>query len=92
MNAGDEALEAKDFERAMREYGRAMELNPDNPEMAYWLAVGLANVGRVEESLPHFRRAFAAGERWRTLTPRLPEAGLLPKDDALMRRILEEGK
>jgi uncharacterized Ntn-hydrolase superfamily protein len=92
MNAGDLALEEKDFERAMREYGRAQELNPDNPEMAYWFAVGLANIGKVEESLPLFRRAFAADERWRTLTPRLPKAGLLPEDEALMRRILQAGK
>lgn len=92
MNAGDEALEAKDFERAMQEYGRAMELYPENAEMIYWTAVGLASVGRVEESLPLFRKVFAADERWRTLTPRLPKAGLLPDDPALMQRILREGK
>lgn len=92
MNAGDKALEEKDFELAMREYNRAMELNPENAEMVYWTAVGLANIGRVEESLPLFRKAFAADERWRTLTPRLPRSGLLPDDAELMRRILAEGR
>jgi hypothetical protein len=56
--------------------------------MTYWHAVTLAGAGRVDESMPLFERVFAADSSWAVLTPRLPTSGLLPKDDALVRRIL----
>ncbi|HEV2837475.1 MAG TPA: DUF1028 domain-containing protein, partial [Pyrinomonadaceae bacterium] len=56
MNAGDLAVEKKDNEGALREYGAAERLVPDNAEMIYWHAVALVNMGRVEESLPLFRK------------------------------------
>jgi hypothetical protein len=61
---------------------------PDNIEMVYWHAVALANMNRVEESLPLFRRVFAADPNWRTLTPRLVKSGILPDDKKLIARIV----
>lgn len=87
MNAGDVAMELKDNERALREYSAAAKLVPDNAEMVYWHAVALVNMGRVEESLPLFRKVFAMDESWRTMTPRLPKAGLLPADPRIVQRI-----
>ena len=87
MNAGDLATERKDNEGALREYGAAERLVPDNAEMVYWHAVALVNMGRVEESLPLFRRAFNADANWRTLTPRLAKSGLLPDDPKLIERL-----
>ncbi|MDQ3753194.1 MAG: DUF1028 domain-containing protein, partial [Acidobacteriota bacterium] len=52
MNAGDLAVEKKDNEAALREYSAAEKLVPNNLEMAYWHAVALVNMKRVEESLP----------------------------------------
>ena len=69
MNAGDLAVEKKDNEGALREYGAAEKLVPNNAEMIYWHAVALVNMGRVEESLPLFRRVFAMDRNWITLTP-----------------------
>ncbi|MGH9971880.1 MAG: DUF1028 domain-containing protein [Pyrinomonadaceae bacterium] len=88
MNAGDLAVEHKDNEGALREYGAAEKLVPDNAEMIYWHAVALVNMGRVDESLPLFRKVFAMDRNWATLTPRLPKSGLLPDDPKLMDRIL----
>lgn len=88
MNAGDLAVEHKDNEAALREYGAAEKLVPDNAEMIYWHAVALVNMGRVDESLPLFRRVFAMDPNWATLTPRLPKSGLLPDDAKLIERIL----
>ncbi|MDQ2922614.1 MAG: DUF1028 domain-containing protein [Acidobacteriota bacterium] len=88
MNAGDLAVEKKDNEGALREYGAAEKLVPDNAEMIYWHAVALVNMGRVDESLPLFRRVFAMDKNWATLTPRLPKSGLLPDDPKLIERIL----
>jgi uncharacterized Ntn-hydrolase superfamily protein len=92
MNAGDLAVEKKDNEGALREYGAAEKLVPDNAEMIYWHAVALVNMGRVDESLPLFRKVFAMDKNWARLTPRLPKSGLLPDDAKVLERILGAGK
>lgn len=91
MNAGDLAVEKKDNEGALREYGAAEQLVPDNAEMTYWHAVALVNMNRVEESLPLFRRVFTMDKNWMTLTPRLAKVGLIPDDQKLIERILSVG-
>ena len=91
MNAGDLAVEKKDNEGALREYGAAEKLVPNNAEMIYWHAVALVNMGRVEESLPLFRKVFAMDRNWVTLTPRLPKSGLLPDDPKIIDRIVSVG-
>jgi uncharacterized Ntn-hydrolase superfamily protein len=91
MNAGDLAVEKKDNEGALREYGAAEKLVPNNAEMNYWHAVALVNMGRVDESLPLFRKVFAMDPNWITLTPRLPKSGLLPDDPAIIKRIVALG-
>ena len=91
MNAGDAAVERKDNEGALREYSAAEALVPDNVEMVYWHAVALANMNRVGEALPLFRRVFAADPNWRTLTPRLVKAGILPDNKELISRIINVG-
>lgn len=91
MNAGDLAVEKKDNEGALREYSAAEKLVPDNAEMIYWHAVALVNMGRVDESLPLFRKVFAMDRNWITLTPRLPKSGLLPDDPKIIQRIVAVG-
>jgi uncharacterized Ntn-hydrolase superfamily protein len=90
MNAGDEAVTRGDVAGALREYAAAEEMVPDeqtNGEMVFWHAVMLVNAGRVEESLPLFRRAYAQNENWRELVRRLPAAGQLPRDETVIARI-----
>ena len=91
MNAGDAAVERKDNEAALREYSAAERLVPDNLEMIYWHAVALVNMNRTEEALPLFRRVFSADPNWRTLTLRLPRAGLIADDPKLLQRITSVG-
>jgi uncharacterized Ntn-hydrolase superfamily protein len=88
MNAGDVAIEEGDIELAMREYGAALELLPDNVEVQYWAAVTLATSGRVDETLPAFRKIFAADPNWAELTRRLVKPGIIP-DTPEGREILE---
>jgi uncharacterized Ntn-hydrolase superfamily protein len=88
MNAGDESMTVNDVAAAVGHYNAAAEMEPANAEMVYWAAVTLAGVGKVEEALPRFEKAFAADPRWAVLTARLPAAGLLPDDPALLARIL----
>jgi uncharacterized Ntn-hydrolase superfamily protein len=91
MNAGDLAVEKKDNEGALREYAAAEKLVPSSVEMIYWHAVALVNMGRVDESLPLFRKVFAKDPNWITLTPRLPKSGLLPDDPKVIERIVSVG-
>ena len=91
MNAGDLAVEHKDNERALAEYGAAAKLVPDNAEMIYWHAVALVNMGRVDESLALFRKVFAMDKNWVTLTPRLAKVGLIPDDPKVIQRIVNVG-
>jgi uncharacterized Ntn-hydrolase superfamily protein len=88
MNRGDELVAEQRLEEAMIEYAAAARLAPDVIELPFWHAVTLASIGRVEESLPIFRRVFAAEPVWATLTPRLVPSQLLPDDPALIERIL----
>ncbi|MCR4396814.1 MAG: DUF1028 domain-containing protein, partial [Candidatus Saccharicenans sp.] len=90
MNRGDELLTENKIKEAMEEYNRAMELYSGNPELIFWPAVTMAATGRVEDSLPLFRKVFALDPNWATLLQRLPAVGQFPKDKKLMRRILEQ--
>jgi uncharacterized Ntn-hydrolase superfamily protein len=88
MNEGDDLLTAGKTDEAMKAYTRGMEVYPDNPEMVFWPAVTLASTGKVEASLPLFRKAFAVDRNWAELLRRLPAAGQFPKDRKLLDRIL----
>jgi tetratricopeptide (TPR) repeat protein len=92
MNEGDLAVERGDNEGALRAYSEAARLVPDNAEMIYWQAVALVTMGRVEDSLPLFGRAFALDRNWVMLTRRLPRVGLLPDDPKLIERIVREAR
>jgi uncharacterized Ntn-hydrolase superfamily protein len=87
MNEGDVAVEKGDTERALREYSSAAKLAPGNAEMLYWHAISLVNMGRTEDALPLLKQVYAIDENWRELTRRLPPAGLLKDDRALMERL-----
>jgi uncharacterized Ntn-hydrolase superfamily protein len=91
MNAGDEALTVNNAAKAAEAYAAAEAMAADslsNGEMVFWHAVMLANTGKVEESLPLFRRAYAQDPNWAELLKRLPRAGQFPTDRRLMERIL----
>ncbi len=90
MNEGDLAVEKKDDAGALKAYSAAQAIVPGNAEMTYWTAVSLVGMGKLEEALPLFRRTFAADPSWAELTRRLPKAGLLPDEPALIARIVAE--
>jgi len=88
MNQGDEYMTENRTAEAMKEYSRGMEIYPDNPEMLFWPAVTLASTGKVEDSLPLFKKVFGIDPNWALLLRRLPKAGQFPNDEKLMNRIL----
>ncbi len=66
----------------------ALALLPENVEIGFWRGVQLCIDGRDADARPLLDRAFAADDGWRELTRRLPAAGLLADEDALVARIL----
>ncbi len=88
MNKGDLAIEHGDVDGALREYGSAQELFPDNLEMKFWTAISLVNADKVDQALPMFHEIFAIDINWATLVPRLPASGILADDKELINRIL----
>jgi len=90
MNRGDELMTENKAGEAVKEYSAAMEMFPDNAEMIFWPAVTMASTGRVEESLPLFRKVFAMDRNWATLLVRLPAAEQFPKDEALLKKVLAQ--
>ena len=88
MNEGDEHMTNGEVEKAVVAYSGAEALVPDSHEMIFWHAATLAAGGRVDESLPLFRKAFDMWPLWRELVQRLPASGLLPEDPELMEKIL----
>ena len=88
MNAGDLAVEHNDMDKALAEYGAAQTMMPESLEMIYWTATSLVNAGRLDESLPLFKKVFAGDPNWAELTPRLPKIGLLNVNEAQLQKIL----
>lgn len=94
MNAGDAAMEKKDFALAMEEYGAAKKLAGNNVEIAFWSALTLATNGKVAQALPIFNNVFAVNRNWVEVLKRLPKAGLILDNNAgrtLLQQILKEG-
>ncbi len=90
---GDNHVTAGRIDSALASYHQAAAFLPDsatNGELAYWVGVTLADQGRVDESLPWFRRAFTQDRSWIELLHRLPAVGLLRADSATRARIVRE--
>ena len=87
-NKGDFYVEHKEIEKALIEYKKAAEYYPENPELPYWSAVALADIGRINEALPIFRDVFSREPRLRALVPRLVKSSLLPDDKNLIDQII----
>jgi uncharacterized Ntn-hydrolase superfamily protein len=91
---GDNYVTAGQIDSALAAYGRAAALLPDsatNGELVYWQAVTLTGLGRLEDALPLFRRAFVQDRSWAELLWRLPRVGLLAADSATIARIVMSG-
>jgi uncharacterized Ntn-hydrolase superfamily protein len=91
LNEGDMWLTKKDFDKAIAAYKQATTIVPDeatNGEAAFWVGITLINDAKqVDEGIPYLLRAYRQDPHWAELIERLPAAGLLPDDKALIDRL-----
>ncbi|MDO6389858.1 DUF1028 domain-containing protein [Pontibacter sp. BT731] len=89
MNNGDLAVEKGQMEKAMQEYGKAEAMFPDNLEMKYWHAIGLANNGDINGAIKILQEVYKKDKNWKELTERLPEVGLLMLKPQDLQKVLQ---
>ncbi len=63
---------------------------PDMDELPFWQATTMADLGKVDQALPIFKKVFPANPNWALLLQRLPGSGLFSSDPELMKKILAE--
>lgn len=90
MNKGDLAVEHNDMKTALKEYGAAQKLFPENLEMKYWTAIALANNKDFIKALPIFKEVFEKDKNWKLLTERLTKSGLLTVSNEELKNILSQ--
>lgn len=90
MNKGDEFLTSDRVEDALLAYQTAHKMAPDFDELPFWHALTLADLGRMEEAAPIFREVFRTNPNWAEMVKRLPAAGLMKDDPAVMQQILAQ--
>jgi len=88
MDRGDALFAVQDVTGAMTEYEAALQLAPENYEIAFWSGITLAGAGRLAAGATLVQRAFVGEPRLRELVPRLPASGLLPDEPQLIARLL----
>ncbi len=91
-NRGDELMTEKNVAAALEEYAAAERIAPEIQELPFWHAVTLVSVGREAEAVPILKAVFAKEPFWADLLARLPAAGLLPNDPALIKRLQALGR
>jgi uncharacterized Ntn-hydrolase superfamily protein len=87
-NRGDELFTEQKVDEALKEYAAAARYAPEILELPFWQAITMAGAGRFAEAEPIFRAVFEKEPVWADMVPRLPAAGLLPDDKALVARIV----
>ncbi|MGE5680576.1 MAG: DUF1028 domain-containing protein [Bacillota bacterium] len=88
MNNGDLAVEKNNDTEALKEYGLAQQMLPDNLETKFWAAVSMVNMGKADQAMPLFKEIFQKDKNWRELTKRLVPGGFLKTDEKTLNRIM----
>ena len=87
MARGREAVAGGRLEEGIEEFLAAQKLYPENPELGFWAGIALANRGELERALDLLRPVYAREPGFRELVRRLPAAGLLPADPAVLEKL-----
>jgi uncharacterized Ntn-hydrolase superfamily protein len=70
----------------------ALELAPDDAQLAFWAGLTFAGLGKFDEARAQIARAVAANPRYARFLRRLPDAGVFPADDGMLAALLGENR
>jgi uncharacterized Ntn-hydrolase superfamily protein len=91
MDAGDKAIERGNMNQALGAYEGALELAPDHHEMQFWVGVSWLATGDKARAKEMLDQAYLDDKAdWREVLRRLPAAGILPEDPALIKEMTGE--
>jgi uncharacterized Ntn-hydrolase superfamily protein len=88
MNRFDQLQDAGDAQGAWAEVEAAEMMAPDNPEIAFWKALALAEVGREDEARTLLGRIRSESPNWDELLRRLPPVELARLSPEAVDRLL----
>jgi tetratricopeptide (TPR) repeat protein len=95
IHLGNSYLERSEYEKALEQYTKAMELEPKNSIVLYNLACTYSRMKKLEEALDALERCVEAGYRdveWMEKDADLDNLRDEPRYKAVVRRLREEGK
>jgi uncharacterized Ntn-hydrolase superfamily protein len=84
LDRGFDLAEAGEMLAAAEEQTAALDLAPEDDQVAFWTGLTLAGSGRVDEARDLLERARAANPRWAAYLRRLAAAGRFPNEPAIM--------
>jgi uncharacterized Ntn-hydrolase superfamily protein len=87
MDRGEDLRSEGDAAAATEAFAEALELAPGAPEIRFWQAVGLATAGKTDDARALMTTLAQERPQWAELLRRLPAAGALPNDPALLRAV-----
>ena len=89
MDLGDQYVSKGEMDQAMEVYRRGANLAPHIAELPFWVAVTLADLGKLEDALPIFKEVFQKDPDLARLVPRLIPANILHISEDDLRQILK---
>jgi len=93
IHLGNQHLEAKEFEKALAQYQRALKLEPRNSIAHYNIACTYAQMPRIEDALDALRKSIDCGYRdvdWMEKDPDLDNLRDLVRYKAMVKELREE--
>lgn len=95
IHLGNSYLERSEYEKALEQYKKAMELEPKNSIVLYNIACTYSRMKKLKEALDALERCVEAGYRdveWMEKDADLDNLRDEPRYKAVVRRLREEGK
>jgi uncharacterized Ntn-hydrolase superfamily protein len=84
------AAGAGDMPLATAKMTQAMQLAPDNVELAFWAAMSMAMRGEVDDARALLKQATSVDPRWNDLALRLSKTGMYPLSDEVVAAVTSD--
>jgi uncharacterized Ntn-hydrolase superfamily protein len=88
-DAAERAAAAGDAQAAASGMAKALQLAPDNDEIAFWAAMGAATAGQIPLARQLLAQAVAVNPRWKELVRRVP-AWLFPLSEETIDELVSD--